>query len=164
MRDVRSKGRASWLVSVALVTGSLAVAPPPTWAASLCFSNTAGDQFVVRGIGARLGKSKSKPVSGYVILASGTGRPLSGAFVASASGTGLAVGLTEHQVSVIPGGNAGGTNATTFHQVFFSESDGKLLAGRLGTDCSWPGNSGGTPSGGCERVTIIDCKTVPDIP
>jgi len=38
----------------------------PPWAANLCLSNAARDQFFLRGIGAKIEKKKSKPVSGYV--------------------------------------------------------------------------------------------------
>ena len=164
MHDVHSIRIGSWLLAAVILACSLAAATPPAWAGNLCLSNGAGDQFVLRGVGTKIGKKKSKPVSGYVIVSGGiVARPVSGAYVTNAQGTSIGAGFSEHEAGVMTLGTTAST-ATNFHQVVFLKNDGKLSVGTPGTDCEWRDNSGGIASGGCGAVSVIDCKTVADIP
>jgi len=164
MRDVPSIRIGSRLLAATIMACVLAAATPPAWAANLCLSDAAGNQFVLRGMGTKIGKKKSKPVSGYVIVSGGSRvRPVSGACVTDALGTRIAAGFAEYHVGVASGG-AGGSTTTTFHQVILTSLDGKLSVGTAGPDCLRSEHSDGTASGGCEDVSVIDCKTVADIP
>ena len=120
---------------------------------------------MLRGLGAKIGKKKSKPTSGYAIPAGGTSaRPLSGSFVTNAEGTAIAVGFAEYFATVFGSGTSA-TVVTKFHQLTVLDGiDGKLAVGTSGTDCPWQRNSDGTTTGACTGFSVIDCKTATAIP